>query len=79
MKLKELLPIISKLTDVELNVVSSKDYMHVVDLEPALTVEDPILLEKYGELKVESFEPSGGYYGDTYLEIYVIGDEEEEE
>ena len=73
MKLKELLPIINKQTDVELNVVSRKDYMHVIDVEPAVIVEDHILLEKYGELEVESFEPASGLY-DIYLEIYVIGE-----
>lgn len=75
MKLKELLPIINKQTDVELNVVSRKDYMHVIDVEPAVIVENPILLEKYGELEVESFEPVSGFY-DIYLEIYVIGENE---
>lgn len=76
MKLKELLPVISKRTDVELNIVSPKDHFEVLDVEPALTVEDSILLEKYGELEVESFDPAGGYFGDIYLEIYVIGESE---
>ena len=76
MKFKELLPLIEEETDIEINIVNPKDSFEVIDVEPALTVEDIKLLNKYKELEVESFEPVGGYWGDTYLEVYLKGESE---
>lgn len=77
MKFKELLPVIEEETDIEISIVNTKDSFEVINVESALTVEDTKLLNKYKELEVESFEPVGGCWGDTYLAIYLIGDGKE--